>query len=83
MMDRCPHCGSDYGLYTKEYVTFDQYYKFDGEPDGYGELAPVYYRKDAKVYCCECDKCVGMASKIFPHHGFGAEQAEMFESKEK
>ena len=66
-MDKCPMCGSDYGLYTKHYgVRYDQYYTFKGDTDGYGELSEDSYHKDKKVYCCDCHKFIGMYSKLFP-----------------
>ena len=38
-MKKCPYCGSIVGLFSKETVKFDQYYKFTGEVNGYGDRA--------------------------------------------
>ena len=57
-MDKCPHCGSNYGLYSKEHVTFEQYYGFDGEEDGYSEFHYINKRRSTPLYCMDCHKRV-------------------------
>ena len=58
MIDKCPHCGSASGLYSKEYVYFNQYYQFDGEADGYSDFTTLKARKRVPLYCCSCNKFV-------------------------
>lgn len=58
MIDKCPHCGSSDGLYSKEYVFFQQFYKFDGDADGYSDFSPLKRRKIVPLYCCRCNKYV-------------------------
>lgn len=68
---QCPHCGSDYGLYSKEYVRYDQYYKFDGTEDGYGEFGQLdqsIHRKSTPVYCLHCDKRVTTLEQLKPRY---------------
>lgn len=63
----CPHCGSDLGLYSKEYVRYDQFYKYDGTPDGYSDsdqLPATFRRKTTPLYCCNCDKRVTTLEKL-------------------
>ena len=65
-MDKCPYCGGDSGLYSKErQYEFDQYYRFDGEPDGYSELSSRVYRKTIPLYCQDCNKYIGKYDKLF------------------
>lgn len=61
----CPHCGSRNGLYSKECVRYVQFYKWDGEPDGYSEFDSIRYRKSVPLYCSKCNKRVGVAEKLF------------------
>lgn len=60
-IEKCPHCGEEYGLFSKEYVQYEQYYTFEGEVDGYSEfkqLSCSMNRKTTPLYCCRCEKKV-------------------------
>ena len=66
-IERCPYCGSDYGLFSRECVTYDQYYKFSGEPDGYGDSDTYGFtnsRKTRPLYCIKCGKKVTTLEKL-------------------
>lgn len=63
-MDRCPYCGSTVGLFSKEMVRYSQYYKFDGEPDGYSEFDTVKVRKTTPLYCISCEKRITTYQKL-------------------
>lgn len=63
-MDRCPYCGSTTGLFCKEIARYSQFYKFNGEPDGYSELDIVVRRKSTPLYCCFCEKKVTTLEKL-------------------
>lgn len=66
-LECCPHCGSDFGLFSKRYVKYEQYYKFDGDPDGHSELWPTdatYRRKTTPLYCLNCGKRVTTLEKL-------------------
>ena len=56
-MDKCPHCGSKKGLYSK-YVLYGlrRYYDFDGSCEDNMDLT---YQKGGEVlYCQNCDKVI-------------------------
>ena len=58
-IDKCNHCGSDEGFYTKDYVVGKtQYnYKFNGEEAENGEYYEYIKHKSSKhAYCRKCDK---------------------------
>lgn len=55
-MDRCPHCGSDLGVY-KTY-TGKQYYGFDGEDAGFYADVPENQKVFAR--CIHCDKKISL-----------------------
>lgn len=55
-MDKCPHCGSDHGVY-KTY-TGKQYYDFDGEPAGFYADVPDNQRTFAR--CINCGKKISL-----------------------
>lgn len=58
-IERCPHCGKDYGFYLKNYAYGPVYYnfKFDGTEDDNSEMYSALRYKNGKVaYCLECDK---------------------------
>lgn len=59
-IDRCPHCGSDWGVYTKiDYLRVRADYGFDGEPQfNLGDIADcAEERREGKVaYCQKCGK---------------------------
>ena len=57
-MKKCPYCGSIVGLFSKETVKFDQYYKFTGEVNGYGDPVRVIKRNGTPLYCLTCKKRV-------------------------
>lgn len=61
---QCPHCGAENGLYSKEYVHYEQYYTFDGESDGFGELSQLQKRKSTPLYCSACEKKVTTLEKL-------------------
>lgn len=66
-MDKCPYCGSGDGLFSKELTRYEQYYKFDGEPDGYSEFDNIVRRKSTPLYCICCGKRVTTLEKIGEH----------------
>jgi hypothetical protein len=53
-MKECPYCKSDFGYYTENIQRYDQFYTFDGKPDGTGEMH--YSRGGGVKYCRECFK---------------------------
>lgn len=63
-MDKCPYCGSEMGLFSKEVGRFDQYYRFNGEPGGYSDLDVVCRRKSTPLYCIKCRKRVTTLQEI-------------------
>ena len=63
-MESCPYCGAKTGLYSKETASFDQFYTFDGEMDGYSDLRIKSYRKTTPLYCLHCDKKVTTLEKL-------------------
>lgn len=63
-MDKCPHCGSDDGLFSKEVAKYDQYYNFDGSPSGYSDLDRIVKRKGTPLYCVYCGKKVTTLEKL-------------------
>lgn len=50
-MERCPHCGSEDGVFTT--YTGTQFYYWDGEPAGYNADVPENQRKFAKCIACK------------------------------
>lgn len=66
-MNKCPYCGSSMGLYSKEVVRYCQFYKFNGDADGYSEFDDLKVRKSTPLYCQQCDKRVGTYEKLFPN----------------
>lgn len=66
-LDCCPHCGSTDGLFSRECVTYDQYYKFNGEPAGYSDSDTYGFtnnRKSRPLYCTKCRKRVTTLAKL-------------------
>ena len=60
-IEKCPHCNGKYGLFSKEYVSYEQYYTYDGECDGYSEFKQTgtsISRKSTPLYCLKCEKKV-------------------------
>lgn len=55
-MDRCPHCGSEDGVYTT--YTGIQQYSWKGEPNGYFQDVAENETKFAK--CVHCGRKVSM-----------------------
>ena len=60
-MNKCPHCGSPYGVYTK--VKGVQLYSFDGQAEGYEVLA---FSESKSVYCQKCNKRIGLFRTAIP-----------------
>lgn len=66
-LDKCPYCGSSCGLYSIEYVSYPQYYDFNGEENGYGEFTRASTsarRKSTPVYCQNCEKRITTLEKL-------------------
>ena len=60
-MNKCPHCGSDWGVYVKQTLINVPYnMKFDGSADCnlemYDNAEKIEYGK--LVYCQRCDKVI-------------------------
>lgn len=58
----CPHCGSDEGYYTKDYVSgsCNTRYNFDGTVEDNGDMYESLTHKCGKVaYCSSCHKKIG------------------------
>ncbi|OCN01020.1 hypothetical protein A7X67_01560 [Clostridium sp. W14A] len=58
-IDRCPHCGSTDGYYTKEQVhgSIQYMYNFDGTEADNGELYDyLNYTGGKYAYCLRCGK---------------------------
>ena len=74
MIKQCPYCGSRIGLFSKEYVSYQQYYRFDGKEDGYGEFTMTgtsLKRKTTPLYCIDCEKQITtlerLKQEVSPH----------------
>ena len=60
-IDKCPHCGSDMGVYTKsDYINVPHRYNFDGSEDYNGEMFDNCEKVVDKsgVYCQNCNKLI-------------------------
>jgi len=77
-MNKCPYCGSCWGLYSKEVARYCQFYKFNGDTAGYSELDDlmVTMRKSTPLYCQKCDKRVGTYEKLFPNGAIEIKEQE-------
>jgi Zn-finger protein len=53
-MKECPYCKSDFGYYTKNIQRYAQFYTFNGEPDGTGEMHQS--RGGSVKYCIDCGR---------------------------
>lgn len=56
-MDRCPHCGSAKGLYSK-YILYglQRYYGFDGSCED--SMDNAYPKGGQILYCQNCDRVI-------------------------
>lgn len=54
--DRCPHCGGENGVHTKELVEFKQFYDWDGSYDCGEHGGQV--RGGKNLYCMDCGRDV-------------------------
>ena len=66
-IEKCPHCGAKTGLFSKEYVSYEQYYTLDGDCDGYSEFKQLpcsMNRKTTPLYCLNCEKKVTTLEKF-------------------
>jgi hypothetical protein len=63
-IDKCPHCGSDNGFYTKDTVKAGHlryFYNYDGEEADNGDMwDSVRVEQGKYAYCNECHK------RLFP-----------------
>ena len=60
-IDKCPHCGSTWGVYTKmDLINVHRNLNFDGSEGYNGEMYDNAERITDKsgVYCQECDKLI-------------------------
>ena len=64
-IEKCPHCGSTDGVYSKEVMRYDQYYDYNGEEIGSSEGISWKYRKTTPLYCIDCHKRIGTYEKMF------------------
>lgn len=58
-IDKCPHCGSDMGYYTKDYISGSCRYNhnYDGSQAYNGEMYDYLDHESGKIaYCSNCDK---------------------------
>ena len=58
-IDKCPHCGSNDGYYTKDYIsgTCRFNHNFDGSEAYNGEMYNNLTREQGKfAYCTDCNK---------------------------
>lgn len=55
-MDKCPSCGSKAGVYKT--FTGTQYYRWDGEPDGFTTDDPE--NQTNFVRCLSCNRRISM-----------------------
>ena len=71
-IERCPHCGSDWGVYIKkDLINVPYKFKFDGSEDYNGEMydnAEKIIDKE-NVYCQACDKVICRMSTLVAFHG--------------
>ena len=66
-IEHCPYCGSEDGLFSRECVTYDQFYKFNGEAAGYSDSDTYGFtnkRKSRPLYCLKCCKKVTTLEKL-------------------
>lgn len=67
-IERCPHCGSKMGMYSKEYLYGEEFYTFPyGESDGYSELSYINRRKSRPLYCRNCNKRITTLEKLMAY----------------
>ena len=58
-MNKCPYCGAEDYLYSIEHMRYEQYYDYNGEPQGYSDGSdPRPPRKNVPLYCVNCGKRV-------------------------
>lgn len=58
----CPHCGSEDGYYTKDYISGSSYFyvKFDGSEADNGHMYEhLTHKRGKRAYCAECDRYIG------------------------
>lgn len=66
-IDQCPHCGSDYGYYTKDYIRGSIRYicGFDGtERDNTDMYDFATHSAGKQAYCVECGKYLFDMSEV-------------------
>ena len=63
---KCPHCGSDWGIYTKsDYLGVQYNTGFNGERQDNGEMYDnAKVRGGYNAYCQKCDKLICRLSTI-------------------
>lgn len=54
-MNKCPYCGSDKGVFTT--FTGTQYYKWNGETNGYSDFAET---ESKFARCISCNRKISM-----------------------
>lgn len=63
-LTKCPYCGKESNLYSKEFAKYDQYYTYEGVPDGYSDLKHTDKRVTTPLYCSECDRRITTLEKL-------------------
>lgn len=69
-IESCPHCGSDEGYYTKDYVVgrTNHNYNFDGSEAENGDYYEFLKHKRGKIaYCKNCDKKLFSMEEVLVH----------------
>lgn len=65
--EKCPHCGSNWGFYTKTTLVNVPYnWSFDGEAQDNSEMYDnaEHYKSGAYCYCQNCDKVICKVSTM-------------------
>ena len=63
----CPHCGSDSGYYTKDYISGPCwfYHNYDGKEADNSSMYEFTNRRQGKVaYCPDCNKRIALIKDL-------------------
>ena len=68
-IDKCPHCGSTEGFYTKDYACGVIRYRrnYDGTCGENGDMYDgLTYTSGLYAYCQSCQKRIGLIKELLP-----------------
>jgi hypothetical protein len=61
MINKCPHCDSEEGYYTKTIVSRTDFFNFSNVPEGAGYN---FIRGGNIAYCLNCNRVIGKFEEI-------------------